>query len=127
MAGDSHSSGDVPSGDGGWHHPYGTAGTKRSRSRQTAVLRAVRKAHHGLHSHPHGTNVLRFPSLMVLIQNEKFSGNKTVKTVHQRLFVKCNPRLKSFVINILQEYITILMVLVINRKFCVITFSELDH
>ena len=64
---------------------------------------------------------------MVLIQNEKFSGNKTVKTVHQRLFVKCNPRLKSFIINILQEYITILMVLVINRKFCVITFSELDH
>ena len=64
---------------------------------------------------------------MVLIQNEKFSGNKTVKTVHQRLFVKCNQRLKSLVINILQEYITILMVLVINRKFCVITFSELDH
>jgi len=64
---------------------------------------------------------------MVLIQNENFSGNKTVKTVYQRLYFKCNPRLKSFVINILQEYITILMVLVINRKFCVITFSELDH
>ena len=64
---------------------------------------------------------------MVLIQNEKFSGHKTVKTVHQRLFFKCNPQFKSFVINILQEYITILMVLVINRKFCVITFSELDH
>ena len=64
---------------------------------------------------------------MVLIQNENFSGNKTVKTVYQRLFVKYNPRLKSWVINILQEYITILMVLVINRKFCVITFSELDH
>jgi hypothetical protein len=64
---------------------------------------------------------------MVLIQNEKFSGNKTVKTVHQRLFVKCNSRLKSWVIDMLQEYITILMVLVINRKFCVITFSELDH
>ena len=64
---------------------------------------------------------------MVLIQNEKFSGHKTVKTVHQRLFVECNPRLKSYFINMLQEYITILMVLVINRKFCVITFSELDH
>jgi len=64
---------------------------------------------------------------MVLIQNKKFSGNKTVKTVYQRLFVKCNSRFKSWVINILQEYITILMVLVINRKFCVITFSELDH
>tara|TARA_B100000315_G_C14533897_1_gene567508 strand:- start:1385 stop:1579 length:195 start_codon:yes stop_codon:yes gene_type:complete len=64
---------------------------------------------------------------MVLIQNKNFSGNKTVKTVHQRLFVKYNPRLKSWVIDMLQEYITILMVLIINRKFCVITFSELDH
>jgi hypothetical protein len=43
------------------------------------------------------------------------------------LFVKYNTRLKSWVIDMLQEYITILMVLIINRKFCVITFSELDH
>ncbi len=50
--------------------------------------------------------------------------SRTRKTVPNSLFVEYNPRLKSWVINKLQEYTTILMVFVINRKIDVFTFSE---